>query len=179
VADVRCTLSAILTLLADNTAGDISPQDLRDAILSASPVYGALYVSSAAATTLAGAATPTKASGTTASIAAHTDVTVATTNRLTYTAAPTVKVLALMAVSMTCATSTQTVAISIAKNGTQVAATIIQRKIGTGSDKGAVATFGVIELAQNDYVEMFVQNDDSTGAITLNKGIFAILSVFV
>lgn len=36
--------SAILALLPDNTAGDISPQDLRDAIVTVHGVYGQVYV---------------------------------------------------------------------------------------------------------------------------------------
>ena len=34
MADTVRTLSAVLALLTDNTAGEISPQDLRDAIIS-------------------------------------------------------------------------------------------------------------------------------------------------
>lgn len=179
MADTRRTLSAILALLADNTSGDISPQDLRDAILSASPEYGALYVTSAAATTLAGASTWTKAAGTTASIGASTNVTVSTSNRITWGGAATVNALMFMAASVTCASSSQIMEIGIAKNGTIIGSTAIERKIGTGSDVGAVATFGFVELATSDYVEMFVMNQTSTGAITLNRAIFSILTVFV
>lgn len=175
--DTRRTKSALQTLLADNVAGDISPQDIRDLLVSTAPAYGAYYVSSAAATTLGGTSTPTKAAGTTASLGASSDITVATTNRITYTAAPTIQGLFFCAVTMTCASSTQNVALSVAKNGTQIAGSIIQRNIGTGSDKGAVATFGIVELAQNDYLEIFVQNDTSTGAITLDKAIFGFLSI--
>ena len=34
MADTRRVLSALLTLFADNTAGDISPQDMRDLVVS-------------------------------------------------------------------------------------------------------------------------------------------------
>lgn len=43
MADTIRTRSSILTLFADNTAGDISPQDLRDFVVSAHGVYGAIY----------------------------------------------------------------------------------------------------------------------------------------
>lgn len=44
MADTQRTLSAILTLLADNTAQAISAQDLRDAIVSVFANYGMIYV---------------------------------------------------------------------------------------------------------------------------------------
>ena len=180
MADTRRTLTAILALLADNTAGDISPQDMRDAITSASPEYGALYIDTASTTTITGAGTPTKAAGATTSLGGSDGMTVSTSNRITYTEAPTIKALVLMAASSTCSLSTQTLAFSIAKNGTQVAGSIVNRKIGTGSDEGAFALFTVVELAQNDYVEMFVQNNSSgSGTVTLTKGMMAVLSIFV
>jgi hypothetical protein len=177
MADTRRTVAALQALLADNVAGDISPQDVRDFLVSTAPAYGALYISSPAASTISVAGTPVKAAGTTAEVASHSDVTVATTNRLTYTAAPDIDVIMLMAVSMTCVSSTVTVGISIGKNGTQLAHTEIFRKIGTGTDQGAAATFGFTTLSQNDYVEMFVSNEDDTGNVTLTKGVFAILGV--
>ena len=177
MADTRRTVSALQTLLADNTTGDISPQDLRDFLVSAAPEYGGLYISSSAATTIGGAGTPTKASGTTASIGASSNITVATTNRITYTGAADIAVIVLFACSMTCASSTVTLGISVAENGTQIASTEVFRKIGTGSDQGAASTFGIATLSQNDYVEMFVTNEDGTGAVTLTKGIFAVLGI--
>jgi len=44
MADTIRTRSAILTLLADNTTRAISPQDVRDAVVSMHGVYGGLYV---------------------------------------------------------------------------------------------------------------------------------------
>jgi len=179
LADTRRTVTALQALLANNTSGDISAQDVRDFLVSTAPAYGALYITSSAATTLAGASTPTKAAGTTASIGASSDVTVSTSNRITYTGAPTVYVQVQMSCTMTCASSTQELEISIAKNGTQVASSVIRRKIGTGSDKGSAATFALVSLAQNDYVEAFVANNTSTGAITLTKMIMGIQSILV
>jgi len=44
MADTVRTRSALLTLLADNTSRDISPQDMRDVLVSVHGVYGGLYV---------------------------------------------------------------------------------------------------------------------------------------
>ena len=48
MADTRRILSALQTLLADNTAGDISAQDVRDFLVSASPVVEEYAASSSA-----------------------------------------------------------------------------------------------------------------------------------
>lgn len=44
MADTVRTLASLLSLLADNTTGAISAQDLRDAIVSIMGVYGGLYI---------------------------------------------------------------------------------------------------------------------------------------
>lgn len=43
MADTVRTRSALLTLLADNTSGAISPQDIRDFLVSVHGVYGSIY----------------------------------------------------------------------------------------------------------------------------------------
>jgi hypothetical protein len=48
MADTEQTWTALQTILADNTARAISPQDLRDAILSCLGGYASMYVNSGA-----------------------------------------------------------------------------------------------------------------------------------
>jgi hypothetical protein len=55
MADTVRSRAALLTLLADNSTGNISAQDLRDTLVSLHGVYGALY-------TLAGSGTMTLSS---------------------------------------------------------------------------------------------------------------------
>jgi hypothetical protein len=43
MADTIRTRAALLSLLADNTSGDISPQDIRDFLVSVHGVYGEIY----------------------------------------------------------------------------------------------------------------------------------------
>lgn len=43
MADTPRSLSALQALLADNTSGDISPQDIRDFLVSSLGVYGSIY----------------------------------------------------------------------------------------------------------------------------------------
>ena len=39
MADTKRTLAALQTILADNTDGDISPQDIRDLLVSVFPTF--------------------------------------------------------------------------------------------------------------------------------------------
>lgn len=55
MADTPRTKAALATLFADNVAGDISPQDLRDFLESMSLPFGEMYVSTPSATTITGA----------------------------------------------------------------------------------------------------------------------------
>lgn len=64
MADTIRDLSAILALLADNTAGDISPQDLRDAIVSQLlPIYGEMRVEAGVTAQGSLSSTPAKMTG--------------------------------------------------------------------------------------------------------------------
>ena len=52
MTDTVRALSALQTLLADNTSGDISPQDMRDAVVSGNGhLYGRVITSTSAALT--------------------------------------------------------------------------------------------------------------------------------
>lgn len=63
MADTQRTLTAILTLLADNSSGDISPQDLRDAIVSIFANYAAIGVEGGSTAQTSISATPAKVTG--------------------------------------------------------------------------------------------------------------------
>ena len=179
MADTRRTVAALQALLANNVAGDISPQDVRDFLVSTSPAFGELYLTSAIETVISSAGVAVKALGTTAEVVSSSDVTVSVGNRLTYTAAPTIKAKVTASLSMQCAANSKNLAISFAKNGTQIANSVINRKVGTGTDTGAAALQTTVELAQNDYIELFVQNDDDTNNVTITKLVLTLESFLV
>ena len=83
MADTSRSLSDILTLMADNTTGAISAQDLRDLIVSLSPAFGGLYISSSAETSIATIDTWTLAAGTSTETSSSSAFTVSAANRLT------------------------------------------------------------------------------------------------
>ena len=172
MADTARTKSALAALLADNTTGQISPQDIRDFLETMQPAYGSCYVTASAATTIAVAGTYYKAAGTTTQI----DVNRFThaNNRLTYTGTPTVRARAIAMLSVLTAGTNDVLGFKIAKNGTPIAASEIRRFVGTGTDVGAVALAVDVDLATNDYLEIWVTNEDATATVTLDKMYFAV-----
>jgi hypothetical protein len=96
--------------------------------------------------------------------------TISTNNRATYTAASTQTFRVSYVITVTSSANNEITAWAIAKNGTVVAATTIHRKVGTGTDEGAVTVEGFIELAQNDYVELFGTNNDNIANVAVEHG---------
>jgi hypothetical protein len=171
-------LTQVLALLADNTAGDISPQDIRDAIVSLAPAYGALYFSASATSAISVAGTFVKAAGTTASVDATTDVTVATSNRITYTGPATMAFRVHASASVLCSPASEKIGIAIAKNGTVVAATAMAGQTGTAGDLINIATFATVDLATDGYVELWVANyTTGSGTVTVEYGRVGIMSM--
>ena len=167
MADTQRTRAAIVALLADNISGDISAQDVRDMFESDKQSEGECYVSAAAATTPAGSYL--KALGTTTFVGGtNFDDDGGTSNRLKYIGVEPVHADIVCAFSMTCGGNLKVLGVGIAKNGTFITASEIQRKIGTGTDIGAGACQASVSLSNGDYVEVFVNNHTDNATITLD-----------
>jgi hypothetical protein len=63
MADTIRTLTALLALLADNVTGDISPQDIRDVLVTVHGVYGGIYIQDGSTPQTGIDTTPTKMTG--------------------------------------------------------------------------------------------------------------------
>ena len=85
-----------------------------------------------------------------------------TNKRLIYTGASTFDFIVIGAVSMTSSRSNVELDLKIYKNGSAVDNSLIRRKIGTGSDVGALTIQGVVALATNDYIELWGTLDAGT-----------------
>ena len=121
--------------------------------------FGSLYWSSAASTTLS-AATPAKAAGTTAGMQ-NNNFTASTSNRLTYTGTTTLYFkVECTATMQTSGTAGCVGSLWLYKNAAAITGAEIQRSIATTADKGAAAVTAVVQLATNDYVELWVETDD-------------------
>lgn len=169
MADTQRTIPALLTLLADNTAGDISPQDIRDMLVTLVPGLGTIYISTPTETTVAAANTPLKAAGTTTLLATAQNFTMPANNRLTYTGTPDVLANVSISISMTAAANNKVVTMYVAENGTPVAASAVERKVGTGADVGALSVQYALTLSTNDYVELFVENNTDDTNLTIEN----------
>jgi len=178
MADTQRTRSDLLTALFQDgqSAGAITPQDLRDFIVSVAPENGGMYISTPAATTIGTAGTFVKAEGTTTALSLTSGMTMPSTNRIQYDAAaaglPDKVGMINVSCSMTCASSNQNISLALAKNGTVIAATTINRFVSTGSDEGAVSITASVEMSSTDYVEVWITNNTSTGSVTLTKMVF-------
>ena len=174
MADTQRTSADLLANLFQDgqAAASITAQDLRDLIVSMVPSHGSFVTDTPAATTIAVAGTYVKAAGTTIfdtnpdgfSDDGGID------NRLKYTGVPTRHAIIDATISYVCASSNQVIGIKLAKNGVVVDGSVTRHKIGTGSDIVGVALSAHIDdLVTDDYLEIWVTNETTTGAVTIQN----------
>ena len=177
MVDTQRTKSALATLFADNSSGDISPQDLRDFLETMHLDYGVSYISSSAETTIATVDVFVKAAGTTTSIPTRNFTH--NTGRLTYNGTPTITAFAVCSFSMTAASNSKEIDFEIAQNGTVIANSLIRRKVGTGTDIGAASVQAFIPaLATNDYIELWVANHTDNTNVTVELCHLMVVGLF-
>ena len=172
MADTRRSLAELQALFGDNTTGDISPQDLRDFLYTASPPHGTIYISSATATTISQINTWYKAAGTTTSTNLK-DFDMPVAGRLRYTGTPTVHVHVAVSVSMSSAANNVVTGLRMVKNDSptdtdSVASTVI-RKIASQGDIGSTAVHFDTMLDSGDYIELWIQNQTGVTDLTINN----------
>lgn len=143
--------------------------------LSSARCGGAMYVSSPAATISVGT-TPVKANGTTT--ATRTDnFSHPASNRLQYTDSITKKFEVAASISSESSVGNVILSMFVAKNGSHIAASEITRKIGTANDVGNASLLYDLDLAQNDYIEVFIAIDTGTSNITVDKMIVSVKEI--
>ena len=170
------SMADILALLADNVSGDISEEDLRDAVESLRPRFGKMAVQAAgsAAITISDttsyfeATAPTwTLSGPATSSPAAKDFDMNENGRLRYTGTVPIVANVTMSVAVTSASSNQVIYYRLGKNGSTSANSEMHRKIGTGADVGALAIGGIFELDTNDYLSLFLRNTTGANNVTI------------
>ena len=166
MADTERTITACLTLLADNTTGDISAQDVRDTVVSLVSHKAEIYVATPAATTVSAVSTWYKMAGATSSGVISGHYTHPSDGRVTHTGTVTRTNLIQAVVSFTCASANQDVWISVYKSGTIVDSSIQKHKVGASGDISSTYIQCLVSLAENDYVEVYVLNDTSAANVT-------------
>ena len=142
------------------------------------PAYGEIYLTSAASTTIATVSTPVKAAGTTAlgPDATWVDFDMPANNRLRYTGAETKVAHVAMSFSATSPGNNKTYNFYAALNGTVLASSVVRLQITTGANVQTSAIHVAVEMAQNDYLEIWIENiTDNTDATLETLNLFAMM----
>ena len=168
----------LITALADNITGAITPEDMRDIVESLKTPHGGLYETVGTPTAIAVPGTYYKVNGTFALLPHNHLVTPDTTGRLTYTGVSDRHFHVVVSCSMTCASNNQTLGFELAHNGVPMPASQLKRRVGTGTDIGAVALHGDALLSSNDYIEIFLTNETSTAEVTMTNMYLYMMGMF-
>lgn len=168
MVDTVRTVAQLQALLADNVSGDISPQDIRDFLVSCAPPYGTMSRLVAAPTTISTPGTYVKAAGTTQLDTANL-FDMPADNRLRYIGTAQRHFHVVVSVSFTVIGNNDVVGLKVAKNGAVIDNSIQRRKVGTGTDIGSTAIHADVAMSQNDYLELFVTNETAAENIQVDE----------
>lgn len=171
MADTQRTFAQILALLADNSSGDISPQDIRDALVSIRTDHGQIWVPAAAraAVTISGTVNYYEATTPAWSLTADAQLfdESAGNGRLTYTGIVPVMVHIACTVSFTVAANNQVIHLRLGKSAVTDEASEAIQKLGTGTDVGSTALHLIEVLDPGEYISLWVRNETSAANITI------------
>lgn len=137
-------------------------------------IYGQVYMQgNGTATTIASTATPVLVAGTW-TVDLSGSFTGTTAGRLTYTGSETqiCRVSASLSLDPTSG-SNQHISVYVAKNGSTIAGSRQEAHISHGADMNMSVTWQ-LSLANNDYIELFVQNSTATNNITVSRAVLSI-----
>lgn len=158
--DTERTLAALLTLLADNSIGAISEQDLRDVVVSAFGGYGSIYVKAGVtAQTVSG--TPSKMTGFAANGVASSSVTPDHTDDSVTVDLDGVYDIDLLMGSFT-GTNGSTITLDIRIDGVTSGLPTISRTFGTPATAGSAATGGQLSLTAGQVITVYVSSTDTS-----------------
>lgn len=175
MAETQRTLAEMRVLLADNNTQDISAQDFRDLMETLRNGHGGIYVSTEAATTPENTNDYKDIAGTFTLIGDVYNWDMNTNGQLRYTGPAERSVMVVATMSMLSASNNQIVHFRIAKSGTSIAASEVQRKIGTGADIGAAACHADLTVATNNYVTLQLRNETTTATVTIEHAFIGVV----
>jgi len=160
MADTIRDLTALLALLADNTSGDISPQDMRDVLVSLHGVYGEIYVADGSTAQSSLGTTPTKMTGFAANGESSGTTPDHTNDQITVGTAG--KYLVDFDVSFS-GTGGATMKFHLRVNDGEQAKAALVRKLGVGGDVGNAGFACIMSLSANDVLTVYVETDNAGG----------------
>lgn len=162
MADTARTLAALQALFADNTTGDVSPQYLRDFLVSALGGYGFISVLDGSTADAGISATPKLVTGFTTNGVAKDTTPDFANNQITVGVAGDYVIKFQMSFS---GTASRTFLFRARVNGA-VSVLGCSRKLGTGGDVGSCSFEGSLILAADDVVTVYVESTDGGSSIT-------------
>ena len=168
MADTARTRAEILALLANNISGDISPQDMRDVVVSLLHARGEIAITTPAATVVAAMNTWYPVLGTWTLTAATSGEGFDEPNngQIRYTGAPARITFATATFSFESASGPIVTEWALAKNGTVIDESIMEHySLGAGVPLG-LASAALISMDTNDYLTLVVRNTTDTANIT-------------
>jgi len=168
MAETPKVLSALLAQLPDNTTGLISPEDIRDVVVSLFPSRGQIDLTAQATTTFALTDTWYKLAGTTA-----LDLTLgqdgfsqAANNELRATKAVNQVLLITANVELVCGSNNKTFGLTFAKNGVAIENIHISAILSDSNEGYGFSITGLLPVAQNDIISVYVRNETDTTSVT-------------
>jgi hypothetical protein len=168
MAETPKVLAALLAQLPDNTTGLISPEDIRDAVVSLFPSRGQLDLTASAQTTFAATDTWYKLAGTTALDATlgQDGFSQASNNEIRATKAVNQVLLITANVELVCASNNKTFGITFAKNGVAITGIHVSAVLSDSGKGYGFSITGLLPTLQNDTISVFVRNETDTTAVT-------------
>lgn len=168
MAETPKTLAALLAQLPDNTAGDISAEDIRDVVVSLFPSRGQIDLTATASTTFSGANVWTKVAGTTALDATlgQDGFSMPGNNELRATKAVNQVLFCVANLEVICGSNNKTFGATFAKNGTAITTFHVSQKLASGGERYFFSFAALIPVAANDTISVYMRNETDTTAVT-------------
>lgn len=163
-------MTALTDIAAINDGGRNTAAEVRTALTSTlkSFSHGEIYISSTSATSFADATNYVALAGTFALTSALSHEFDMNTNaQLRYTGTDTKIFHVACSFSFTSSANNQIVHWVVAKSGTPVTTSVLQNKIGTGTDVQSSAMHALVSMDTNDYLSIYVKNTTWTAAETI------------
>jgi len=158
MADTIRTKAALVALLADNTSGDISPQDVRDFLVSVMGVFGSIYVKDGSTAQGSLGTTQTKMTGFAAdgpsdgTTPAHGSDQITIDNDGTYE---------ISFDNSFSGTANAEFKFHLRVDGVEAASGACSRKIGAGGDVGNCGFRTQLALTATDVVTVYIETDNA------------------
>jgi hypothetical protein len=176
MADTQRSLATLKALLADNVAGDISPQDVRDFLESIRRGHAQLYITASAVTTLADTVTFVPVAGTWDTAGPIFNWTDNGDGRLKYVGAADRVVRVVASLSLTPAANNKVFEVIATLNGAEITGSRQRTKLGSGGDVQTITPIAYATIEPNDLIGLSVRNISDASDVTAVLGNLTVVS---